>query len=78
MVPMWQVGFYIKACATGKPMSDTPICLSCVHYQGSGISGFEYLAHTCTACPDGIPRETITGDPRLVPPNGECRYLNSN
>lgn len=54
---------------------NTPICLQCKQYQGSGVSGFEYLPHTCEACPNGIPRETILGDPRENPPNAACQFI---
>lgn len=55
-------------------MQDAILCLQCVLYQGSGVSGFEYLPHTCTACPDGIPRETLDGDPRVHPANQDCKF----
>lgn len=57
-----------------SPNPQIPLCLRCSRYRGSDISGFEYLAHTCEACPDGIPREVILGDPRVTPPNAQCRF----
>ena len=50
------------------------LCLQCAHYQGFGVFGFEYLPHTCTACPDGIPAQTLQGDPREEPANPHCCY----
>lgn len=58
----------------GDQMTESqPLCVRCRHYLGAGVSGFEYLAHTCDACPDGIPREVLDGDPRLNPANSQCK-----
>lgn len=59
-------------------MNDSPLCIQCVHYLGAGISGFEYLAHTCSACLDGIPREVLDGDPRIQPANSDCKFEAAN